>query len=257
MVASGSGGPERSETAWAERIEAGSGSWSRTSSRSSARRFASCWNARPTSMSWPRPVRARTWSSRASGRVPTSPCWGSHPRPSTAWRCRRRRCASVPSCRVIVLTDDLRRWHCGRGRRGGLPHDVHPHGGADRRDPFGASGDTLVPPDMLGQLFEGLFSQRREQRDALRLLSLLSRREQEVLRLLVDGAGNEEIGRALAISPQTARTHIQRGDPKVGGARGSRRRCSRRSRASSMHLPVPGSQAGSGGPLPLATGSSG
>ena len=37
-----------------------------------------------------------------------------------------------------------------------------------------------------------------------------------MLRLLVDGAGNEEIGQALVISPQTARTHIQRVIRKLG-----------------------------------------
>ena len=50
----------------------------------------------------------------------------------------------------------------------------------------------------------------------MRLLSTLSRREQEVLGLLVHGAGNEDIGRTLVISPQTARTHIQRVIRKLG-----------------------------------------
>jgi DNA-binding NarL/FixJ family response regulator len=69
---------------------------------------------------------------------------------------------------------------------------------------------------MLGRLFDGFFSQRRVQGEALRVLSRLSKREQEVLGLLVEGAGNEEIGRALVISPQTARTHIQRVIRKLG-----------------------------------------
>jgi two-component system, NarL family, response regulator LiaR len=125
----------------------------------------------------------------------------------------------VPGCRVIVLTDETDQAALHRAIESGsagyltkeMPmteliaaiRDVH-------------RGDTLVPPHMLGPLFEGLFSQRREQRESLRLLSELSRREQQVLRLLVDGAGNEEIGRVLVISPQTARTHIQRVIRKLG-----------------------------------------
>jgi FixJ family two-component response regulator len=42
---------------------------------------------------------------------------------------------------------------------------------------------------MLGRLFDGFFSQRRVQGEALRVLSRLSKREQEVLGLLVEGAG--------------------------------------------------------------------
>ena len=78
-----------------------------------------------------------------------------------------------------------------------------------------------------------------------------------MLRLLVDGAGNEEIGRALVISPQTARTHIQRVIRKLGVH--SRLEAAMLATQSGIveDLPVPGSQAGSAGPLPLATGSSG
>ncbi|MGH2631501.1 MAG: response regulator transcription factor [Actinomycetota bacterium] len=125
----------------------------------------------------------------------------------------------LPSCRVIVMTDDgdhdtLRR-AIESGAAGYLTKEIPmPELIAAIRSVH--RGDTLVPPHMLGRLFEVFFSQRREQGDALRLLSRLSRREQEVLRLLVEGAGNEEIGRTLVISPQTARTHIQRVIRKLG-----------------------------------------
>ena len=136
-------------------------------------------------------------------------------------------CASVtasirqraPGCRVIVLTDETDQAALHRAIESGssgyltkeMPmtdliaaiRDVH-------------RGDTLVPPNMLGPLFEGLFSQRREQRESFRVLSSLSGREQQVLALLIDGAGNEEIGRVLVISTQTARTHIQRVIRKLG-----------------------------------------
>ena len=47
-------------------------------------------------------------------------------------------------------------------------------------------------------------------------MSKLTQRELEVLKLLATGADNEAIGRALVISPQTARTHIQNILGKLG-----------------------------------------
>lgn len=125
----------------------------------------------------------------------------------------------LPSCRVIVLTDEsdhhVLRKAIEAGAAGYVTKDI-PMSELTAGIRAVHRGDTLVPPDMLGRLFDGFFSQRREQGEALRLLSRLSKREQEVLGLLVDGAGNEEIGRALVISPQTARTHIQRVIRKLG-----------------------------------------
>lgn len=125
----------------------------------------------------------------------------------------------LPSCRVIVLTDEgdqlILRRAIEAGAAGYVTKDI-----AMSELTAGIravhQGDTLVPPHMLGRLFDGFFSQRQEQGEALRLLSTLSRREQEVLGLLVHGAGNEDIGRTLMISPQTARTHIQRVIRKLG-----------------------------------------
>jgi DNA-binding NarL/FixJ family response regulator len=125
----------------------------------------------------------------------------------------------VPSCRVIVLTDEPDDVALRRAiEAGAAGYLTKASGMAELIEAIRSvhRGDTLVPPRMLGPLFEGLISHRRGQRDALRQLSLLSPREQEVLRLLVDGAGNDEIGRSLAISPQTARTHIQRVIRKLG-----------------------------------------
>ena len=70
-------------------------------------------------------------------------------------------------------------------------------------------GDTLVPPRMLGPLLAGLLRRKKEQDFAHSRISNLTRREREVLALLSEGADNEGIARALVISPQTARTHIQ------------------------------------------------
>lgn len=70
-------------------------------------------------------------------------------------------------------------------------------------------GRTLIPPTMLGGLVTGLVSRRREEHEALGRLSRLTHREREVLDLLAAGKNNQGIARALSISPETVRTHVQ------------------------------------------------
>jgi DNA-binding NarL/FixJ family response regulator len=69
---------------------------------------------------------------------------------------------------------------------------------------------------MLGDLVERLVSRRREHEDAAHRLAGLTRRERQVLALLADGADNDDIARALVISPQTARSHVQNALRKLG-----------------------------------------
>jgi DNA-binding NarL/FixJ family response regulator len=78
------------------------------------------------------------------------------------------------------------------------------------------AGETLIPKRLLGPLLSRLIQRRREQDDALRRASRLTRREREVLALLAEGADNDHIAQALVISPQTARTHIQNVLTKLG-----------------------------------------
>jgi two-component system response regulator DegU len=77
-------------------------------------------------------------------------------------------------------------------------------------------GDTLVPPRMLGGLLQTLVWRNRHEKDAIRRISQLTRREQQVLMLLAEGANKEAIARKLVISPETARTHIQHVLSKLG-----------------------------------------
>jgi DNA-binding NarL/FixJ family response regulator len=77
-------------------------------------------------------------------------------------------------------------------------------------------GETLIPPRMLGTLLARLIRNRRDQEEALRCASGLTRREREVLALLAQGADNQAIAQRLVISPQTARTHIQNILGKLG-----------------------------------------
>jgi DNA-binding NarL/FixJ family response regulator len=70
-------------------------------------------------------------------------------------------------------------------------------------------GETLIPSRMLGPLLTTLTNRRAGQDEAIRCVATLTRREKEVLALLVEGANNDSIAQALVISPQTARTHVQ------------------------------------------------
>jgi DNA-binding NarL/FixJ family response regulator len=77
-------------------------------------------------------------------------------------------------------------------------------------------GETLVPRRMLGTLLSQLIRRKREQDDAVRRLNRLTRRDREILGLLAGGADNHFIARELVISPETARTHIQKVLTKLG-----------------------------------------
>lgn len=70
-------------------------------------------------------------------------------------------------------------------------------------------GEAVIPPLMLGSLLRNLIKDRREADAALLRYGRLSRREREVLELLVEGADQDAMAEILVISPQTARTHIQ------------------------------------------------
>jgi DNA-binding NarL/FixJ family response regulator len=68
-----------------------------------------------------------------------------------------------------------------------------------------ASGRTYVDPVLAGVLSSSA---------AEKILNL-TQRERDVLRLLADGMSNEEIGKALFISPETVRTHVRKAMAKL------------------------------------------
>ena len=70
-------------------------------------------------------------------------------------------------------------------------------------------GEAWIPPQMLGVLLRDLIQRRREEEGVLDRIDRLSRREREVLVLLIDGLDHEGIASELVVSPHTARTHIQ------------------------------------------------
>jgi len=79
-----------------------------------------------------------------------------------------------------------------------------------------ARGESVVPPAMLGPLLRRLIERQREAAQAAERLVKLTPREREVLGLLVDGLDHEGIAEQLYISPETARTHLQRVLRKLG-----------------------------------------
>lgn len=133
----------------------------------------------------------------------------------TAWLIRQR----VPTCEIVIVStqEDYRMLENAL--------EVGARGFVTKASPMSElltvtravhRGETFIPSGMLGDLIGGLMRRRREQDEAFRRVSRLTRREREVLHLLVDGSGTEAIARALVISPQTARTHIQNVLAKLG-----------------------------------------
>jgi len=127
--------------------------------------------------------------------------------------------ANVPDCKVLVLSSEEDQPALVAAMEAGASGYITK--GCPLSELIEATraihrGDTLIPPSMLGALLTGLIHRRREQDEALRRSSRLTRREREVLVLLAEGADNDAIARALVISPQTARTHIQNVLGKLG-----------------------------------------
>lgn len=72
-----------------------------------------------------------------------------------------------------------------------------------------AGGDALLSPGVTKRLLERISGQLREAPDRSQL-NVITEREREVLALVGQGLTNEEIGKALFLSPLTAKTHVSR-----------------------------------------------
>lgn len=70
-----------------------------------------------------------------------------------------------------------------------------------------AMSGQLVVPHRLAARAAGARSS--EERDASLLAEQLTKRERDVLRMLVEGARSEAIAKRMSISPNTVRTHVQ------------------------------------------------
>jgi DNA-binding NarL/FixJ family response regulator len=72
-----------------------------------------------------------------------------------------------------------------------------------------ARGDSVLAPTVTRRLLESYVPRSPSPHDKL-LLTRLTEREQEVLRLVAQGRSNAEIGNELFLSEATVKTHVGR-----------------------------------------------
>lgn len=129
--------------------------------------------------------------------------------------------AVAPECKVLVLTAEEEQLTpliaaLRAGASGYLTKETSLEALVDAARAV-ARGGVVVPPEMLGQLLRALLNHDGNKTDdSIVTLSRLTRRERQVLALLADGSDKDAIARELAISPQTARTHVQNILAKLG-----------------------------------------
>jgi DNA-binding NarL/FixJ family response regulator len=70
-------------------------------------------------------------------------------------------------------------------------------------------GESWLPPRELGVVLHLLIENQEHRRDSDDLLAALTPRERDVLYLLVEGAGRNEVAKRLQLSADTVRTHLQ------------------------------------------------
>jgi DNA-binding NarL/FixJ family response regulator len=115
--------------------------------------------------------------------------------------------------RVVVLTtfdlDEYVYEALRGGASGFLAKDVDP---AELRHAVRvvARGDALLSPGVTRRLIAEFAARPTSQPAAARRLEVLTDREREVLALVGEGLGNDDIAARLYMSPATAKTHVSR-----------------------------------------------
>lgn len=125
----------------------------------------------------------------------------------------------VPACRVLFLADDSDQHQLAdmiEAGASGLLTKNRPLSELIIAVRAVYGGDMYIPQHMLRPLVSELVRRRKDRSDALVRTGRLTPREKEVLALLAQGLDTGDIARALVISPETARTHIQHVLCKLG-----------------------------------------
>jgi DNA-binding NarL/FixJ family response regulator len=79
------------------------------------------------------------------------------------------------------------------------------------------SGNSVITPELAGHLLHAYAGRARG--EAAGRSTTLTRREQDVLRIVAQGHTDKEIGRELHLSPRTVQTHLTRIREKTGARR--------------------------------------
>jgi DNA-binding NarL/FixJ family response regulator len=120
--------------------------------------------------------------------------------------------------RVVVLTtyeqDDYIADALQAGSSGFLLKDVEPED-LRRAVHVVAAGDALLSPSVTRRLLDNLRAHPHQGPKQPERLDALTPREREVVALVGRGLSTAEIGRALAMSPATAKTHVNRAMGKL------------------------------------------
>jgi len=124
----------------------------------------------------------------------------------------RRLWARSPELGIVVVTamsDDERvREAVEMGVRGWVPKDSD-MGTLLTAVRGAARGETLLPADLLNQALASISKKDKIPTPEVEAITLLSARELDVLRCLMDGLSRIEVGAILQISRSTVATHIQ------------------------------------------------
>jgi DNA-binding NarL/FixJ family response regulator len=136
-----------------------------------------------------------------------------------ALRITRMIAERVPSCGVLFLVNEENKDALAdaieAGARGYVTRGVRLHQLCDAIERV-ASGGAVIPDTMMGPLLDRLVDRRSASKEEDKVLMLLSARERQVLLLLADGGNSDSIAKALVISRETARKHVQNILMKMG-----------------------------------------
>ena len=124
----------------------------------------------------------------------------------------RKLIAARPQAKIVVLSADQDVSHAVDAARAGVAAWVGKEQGAAELEIVlrgACRGESWFPPEMLGEILRALRSDVTRAKDDGDSLQVLSRRERDVLRGMLDGKRGGQIAQELMISTDTVRTHTR------------------------------------------------